>query len=164
MNNHPMREKSIRYRAPAQLRQRSRHEALEPPSGTTLQIRYRRMAEETARSDHRVPGCPSGSRKATDEKRPASPAPKRAGTRAQRPAGASGWGQTKKRRSRPPKETAPNMFDMRYSVNAFRIPIRRRPQASTRVSPDRPDSRPSAQRSSRRPLRRQAPAACAPRR
>lgn len=78
--------------------------------------------------------------------------------------GASGWGQTKKRRSRPPKETAPNMFDMRYSVNAFRIPTRRRPQASTRVSPDRPDSRPSAQRSSRRPLRRQAPAACAPRR
>lgn len=166
MNNHPMREKSIRYRAPAQLRQRSRHEALEPPSGTTLQIRYRRMAEETARSDHRVPGCPSGSRKATDDKTARKPRPE-AGRNPRTTAGrsgASGWGQTKKRRSRPPKETAPNMFDMRYSVNAFRIPIRRRPQASTRVSPDRPDSRPSAQRSSRRPLRRQAPAACAPRR
>ena len=265
-----MREKSIRYRAPEQLRQRSRREALEPPSGTTLPIRYRRMAEETARSEPGGRGRPSGSRAATDDKtarkprpeagrnprtttagaeprqetrrkdgnqhpnrkaagrhraagrqpttkRPASPArsgpepahndgrsgaqagnpterrqptsepegrgtpsgsraatddktarkprPKRAGTRAQRrPERSLREGTDEKTTEPSPKETAPNKFDMRYSVNAFRIPTRRRPQASTRASPDRPDSRSSAQRSSRRPPRRQAPAACAPRR
>ena len=213
-----MREKSIRYRAPEQLRQRSRREAPKPPSGTTLPIRYRRMAEETARSEPESRGTPSGSRAATDDKtarkprpeagrnprtttagaeprqetrrkddnqhpnrkaagrhraagrqpttkRPASPAPKRAGTRAQRrPERSLREGTDEKTTEPSPKETAPNKFDMRYSVNAFRIPTRRRPQASTRASPDRPDSRSSAQRSSRRPPRRQAPAACAPRR
>ena len=79
-----MREKSIRYRAPEQLRQRSRREALEPPSGTTLPIRYRRMAEETARSEPEGRGTPSGGRAATDDKTARKPRPKRAGTRAQR--------------------------------------------------------------------------------
>lgn len=160
-----MREKSIRYRAPEQLRQRSRREALEPPSGTTLPIRYRRMAEETARSEPEGRGTPSGGRAATDDKTARKPRPKRAGTRAQRrPERSLREGTDEKTTEPSPKETAPNKFDMRYSVNAFRIPTRRRPQASTRASPDRPDSRSSAQRSSRHPLRRQAPAACAPRR
>ena len=221
-----MREKSIRYRAPEQLRQRSRREAPKPPSGTTLPIRHRRMAEETARSEpesrgtpsggnnrrtvgrpganrpsngSRAPpgggpepghndgrggaqagnpterrqptsepegrGTPSGSRAATDDKTARKPRPKRAGTRAQRrPERSLREGTDEKTTEPSPKETAPNKFDMRYSVNAFRIPTRRRPQASTRASPDRPDSRSSAQRSSRRPPRRQAPAACAPRR
>ena len=215
-----MREKSIRYRAPEQLRQRSRREAPKPPSGTTLPIRYRRMAEETARSEPEGRGTPSGSRAATDDKNgPQAPprsgpepthndgrsgasgrkpdgktttnirtgrprdairqpggnrrqngpqAPPRSGPEPTRTttAGAEpqGGDRRKKTTEPPPKETAPNKFDMRYSVNAFRIPTRRRPQASTRASPDRPDSRSSAQRSSRRPLRRQAPAACAPHR
>ena len=70
-----MREKSIRYRAPEQLRQRSRREALEPPSGTTLPIRYRRMAEETARSEPEGRGTPSGGRAATDDKTARKPPP-----------------------------------------------------------------------------------------
>lgn len=70
-----MREKSIRYRAPEQLRQRSRREALEPPSGTTLPIRYRRMAEETARSEPEGRGTPSGGRAATDDKTARKPRP-----------------------------------------------------------------------------------------
>ena len=70
-----MREKSIRYRAPEQLRQRSRREALEPPSGTTLPIRYRRMAEETARSEPEGRGTPSGGRTATDDKTARKPRP-----------------------------------------------------------------------------------------
>lgn len=70
-----MREKSIRYRAPEQLRQRSRREAPKPPSGTTLPIRYRRMAEETARSEPESRGTPSGGRAATDDKTARKPRP-----------------------------------------------------------------------------------------
>ena len=70
-----MREKSIRYRAPEQLRQRSRREAPKPPSGTTLPIRYRRMAEETARSEPEGRGTPSGGRAATDDKTARKPRP-----------------------------------------------------------------------------------------
>ena len=183
-----MREKSIRYRAPEQLRQRSRREALEPPSGTTLPIRYRRMAEETARSEPEGRGTPSGGRAATDDKTARKPRPEAGRNPRTTTAGAEPRQKTRRKddnrhpnrkaagrhraagrqpTTKRPASPAPKRagkFDMRYSVNAFRIPTRRRPQASTRASPDRPDSRSSAQRSSRRPLRRQAPAACAPRR
>ena len=160
-----MREKSIRYRAPEQLRQRSRREARnhlrERRCRYAIAVWQRRLPapNRKAAGRHRAAG------RQPTTKRPASPAPKRAGIRAQRrPERSLREGTDEKTTEPSPKETAPNKFDMRYSVNAFRIPTRRRPQASTRASPDRSDSRSSAQRSSRRPPRRQAPAACAPRR
>ncbi len=111
-----MREKSIRYRAPEQLRQRSRREALEPPSGTTLPIRYRRMAEETARSEPEGRGTPSGGRAATDDKTARKPRPEAGRNPRTTTAGAEPQGGDRRKKTTEPPPEGDGSEQVRYEV------------------------------------------------